>query len=183
MKKILLIVMVALGLGACSSIQVSSDYDKNADFAKYKTYAFTQEALNLPINQLNRDRIIAAVEAQMAAKGFSKSDTPDALVQLDIKTAQRTEAVANTTGTGAYGYGYGRYGWGGGFTTTTVDYNEYTDGTLFVSFIDKATEKIFWMGRATKTIDENASADKREKSVSEAVRQIFLKYPPQITKK
>lgn len=176
MKRILLTAVVALVFGACASIQVSYDYDKQADFAKYKTYAFSEESLNLPINQLIRDRIVAAVEAEMTAKGFSKSDSPDALVHLLVKTAQRTEAVANTTG--GYGYGYGRYGWSGGMSTTRVDYNEYTDGTLIVSLVDKAAEKIFWMGTATKTIDENASPEKRDKSISDAVKQIFMKYPP-----
>lgn len=160
---------------ACSSVQVSYDYDKQVDFSKYKSYAFTQEALDLAMDQLNRDRILKAIETELTAKGFTKSESPDAWVHVAVKTAQRTEAVANTSG----GYGmYGRYGYGGGFTTTTVDYNEYTDGTLFVSLVDKSTEKIVWTGRGTKTIDEHSSAEKRDQNITYAVKQIFLNYPP-----
>ena len=96
-------------------MKVSSD--SQADFAKYKTYTFSEDALKLPVEQLNRDRIIKAVETEMAAKGFTKSESnPDMLVDLNVKTVQRTEATATNTG-GMYGRG-SRYGYGGGYSTT-----------------------------------------------------------------
>jgi hypothetical protein len=163
---------------SCSSVKVTSDYDKGADFPKYKTYAFTEESLKLPIGQLNQDRVISAVEAELAAKGFTKSDNADMLVDLLIKTQQRTEATATNTG-GYYGR-YGRYGYAGGMSTTSIDYNTYTDGTLIITFIDNPAQKIFWQGRGTKTVDENASASKREQNINYAVKTILAKYPPQI---
>ena len=173
MKKVIVIFLLA-AIAACSSVKVSYDYDKQADFTKYKTYAFTEESMKLPVDQLNQDRIIKAVETEMVAKGFTKSDNPDALVELVVKTAQRTEATATNTG----GYGYGRYGYGGGFGTTQVSYNQYTDGTLFVNLVDKSTEKIVWVGRGTKTIDPDASAQKRDRNITMVLKEIFTKYPP-----
>jgi hypothetical protein len=159
---------------ACApSVKVTSDYDKTANFSSYKTYAFTTESSQIPVEQLNRDRIIRAVENEMAAKGFTKSDSPDMLVDITVKSKTRTEATATNNG----GY-HGRYGYGGGYTTTRVDYNEYTDGSLFITFIDKSAEKIIWQGRGTRTIDENASASKRESNINNAVKMIFSKYPP-----
>ena len=173
MKKIILSSLVALLVfAACSSINVSYDYDKNANFNAYKTYAYTQEALALGIGDLNRDRLLSAIDAQMAARGFTKSDSPDALVDLIVKAQERTQATATNTG----GY-YGRYGWGGGMSTTTIDYDQYVDGTLFVNLIDKSTEKMVWQGRATKTLDENASAEKQETNINNAVKMIFEKFP------
>lgn len=174
MKQLLFLFLVLL-VSSCSSVQVTSDYDRNAEFGKFKTYAFTNESLKLPIGQLNQDRLISAVEAELANKGLTKSDNPDMWVDLHIKTQQRTEATATNTG----GY-YGRYGWAGGMSTTSISYNEYTDGTLMITFVDKTTEKIFWQGRGTKTIDENASAQKREQNINYAVKTIMAKYPPQI---
>jgi len=178
MKK--LIFFAAVILSSCSSVKVAYDFDKQVDFTNYKTYAFTPESLNLGIDQLNRDRLIRAVEVELAAKGFTKSENPDVLIDMHITAKKRTEAVANTTGTGGYGgYGrYGRYGYGGGFSTTTVDYNEYIDGTLLINMVDKSTEKIAWQGRGTKTLDEDASAAKRESNINYAVKQIFTNYPP-----
>jgi Domain of unknown function (DUF4136) len=175
MKKLLF--FAAVIMASCSSVKVAYDFDKQADFTKYKTYAFTQESLNLGIEQLNRDRLINAVETELAAKGFTKSESPDVLIDMHITAKKRTEAVANTTGTGGY-RGYGRYGYGGGFSTTTVDYNEYIDGTLLINMVDKSTEKIAWQGRGTRTLDEDASAAKRESNINYAVKQIFTNYPP-----
>lgn len=171
------IISILLTAVACSSIKVSSDYDKNADFAKYKTYAYSEDAKSLGVNSLNRDRIFEAIDKEMAAKGFTKSDNPDIWVDLQLKAEKKVDATATSTGPG-YGYGYGRYGYGGGFSTTSINYNEYVEGTLFVNMVDVSTEKIVWQGRGTKTIDEDASADKREKNINYAIQQIFTKYPP-----
>lgn len=177
MKNVIFL-FILIAAASCSSVQVSSDYDKAADFPKYKTYAYTAESLNLPVSQLDKDRVINAVDAQLAAKGFTKSDNPDMLVDLLIKTQQRTEATATNTG-GYYGR-YGRYGYAGGMSTTSINYEQYTDGTLIVTFIDNAAQKIFWQGRGTRTLDENASASKRESNINYAVKSIIAKYPPQI---
>lgn len=87
------------------------------------------------------------------------------------------DATATSTGPGYYGDPW-RYGYGGGFSTTQINYNEYIEGTLFINMVDKTTEKIVWQGRGTKTLDESAEADKREKNINYAVKQIFTKYPP-----
>ncbi|HEX5171074.1 MAG TPA: DUF4136 domain-containing protein, partial [Cyclobacteriaceae bacterium] len=138
MKKYLFISFLMVA-SACSTLKVTYDYDKQADFAKYKTYAFSEDSKNLGINQLNRDRILSAIETQMAAKGFTKSDNPDVLVDVHVRAEQKMDATATTTPT----YGYGgpwRYGYGGGFSTTQINYNEYVEGTLFVNLVDKSTE-------------------------------------------
>src|SRR5882672_7135354 len=102
MKRILLVFFV-VALTACSSLKVSYDYDGQADFTKYKTYAFTEDALKLPIEQLNRERVIKAVENELAAKGFTKSENPDVLVDLLVRAEKKTEATATTSGSGMYG--------------------------------------------------------------------------------
>ena len=162
-------------LAACSSVKVNYDYDPQADFSRYKTYSFTDDARNLEVGELIRGRILTAIEAEMSKKGFTKSETPDMLVDLHVKTAKRTEAVANNVGGGYYGrYGY----WGGGMRTTTISYNEYTDGSLFINFIDKGTEKLVWQGVGTKTIDPNVSPQKADANIKYAVESILSKYPP-----
>lgn len=163
------------GAFSCSSIKVVSDYDREADFTKYKTYSIGETNLTEVIGQLNSDRVMKALVAELEKKGFTKSDTPDMIVDVFIKTQQKVQATAYTSG----GYGYrGRYGYGGGFSTTHVNYDEYTDGTLFINFIDKATEKIVWQGTGSKTLDENASASKRESAITYSIGQIMTQYPP-----
>jgi hypothetical protein len=177
MKNLLLLSCLFILAASCSSIKVSSDFDKTAGFTSYKTYAFTPDALALPLDDINRTRLLGAVEKEMAAKGFTKSDNPDVLINLTIKT--KTQQTATATNTGGYGYGAGyRYGYGGGFSTTSINYDTYVDGTLFIDMIDATKKQLVWQGRGTKTIEENASQQRREENINYAVKQIFVKYPP-----
>jgi hypothetical protein len=175
MKKLFLLPVLLIFI-ACSSVKTGFDYDKQADFSKYKTYTISEETMKMGINQLNRDRVISAVEAEMAAKGFTKSESSsDVILDIRIKGEEVQTATATTSGSG---YGYYRWGYGGGFSTTTVNYDKYVEGTLFVTLVDRATEKIVWQGTGTRTLDENASAQKREENINYAVNKIFTNYPP-----
>jgi hypothetical protein len=175
MKKLIILFLSAVLFG-CSSIRVTYDFDKQADFTSYKTYSFSENINNMGVGELNRDRIINAVKNEMTAKGFTMAENPDVVIDIHVKAKQMVSATATTTG------GYGgpwRYGYGGGFSTTHVDYNEYTEGTLFITMVDMAAEKIVWQGVGTKTLNENASPSKREQNINYSVQQIFTKYPPQ----
>lgn len=174
MKKFI-VLMLSIVVLSCASVKTGFDYDKQADFSKYKTYRLSEETLSMPIQQLNRERIIAAVEKEMSAKSFTKSETSDIILDIRIKGEEVQTATATTSG--GYG-GYGRWGYGGGFSTTTVNYDKYVEGTLFITMVDNSTEKIVWQGTGTKTLDESASAQKREENINYAVQQIFKNYPP-----
>ena len=165
-------------VASCSSVKISSDFDRTAGFSTYKTYSYTEEALAIAVNDLNRNRLFNAIDAELAAKGFTKSaSNPDVLIDIKLKGEQKQTATA--TSTGGYGYGY-RYGWGGGFSTTTINYDTYVDGTLFIDMIDTKKNQLVWQGRGTKTIEPDASEKKREQNINYAVKQIFMKYPPKL---
>jgi hypothetical protein len=178
MRKLTFLLSIMIIAASCSSVKVSSDFDKTAGFASYKTYNFTNEAKALPgINDLNKNRILTAVETELAAKGFTKNENnPDVLIDVQLKGEQKQTATATNSG-GRYGYGY-RYGYGGGFSTTTINYETYVDGTLFVDMIDVSKNQLVWQGRGTKTVDPDASQKKKEDNINYAVKQIFTKYPP-----
>lgn len=179
MKKITFLLLIMIVAASCSSIKVSSDFDKTAGFSSYKTYAFTPEAQKMEgINDLNRNRLLSAIETELVAKGFSKAESnPDVLIDIQLKGEQKQTATANSSG--GYGYGY-RYGMGGGMSTTTINYETYVDGTLFVDMIDAKKNQLVWQGRGTKTVDPDASQKKREDNINYAVKMIFQKYPPQL---
>jgi len=174
MKKLLCYASL-LFLASCSSIKATYDFDSSTDFTKYKTYEFTDEAKNFPIQELDRQRVLSAIDAEMTAKGFTKSSTPDVWVDLQVKLEQKQSATATNTG----GYGSYRYGWGGGYGGTThINVENYVDGTLFINMIDKSTEKLVWQGRGTKTLEENPSPEKKQQNITYGVQQIFKNYPP-----
>ena len=177
MKKITFLLFILIVAASCSSVKVSSDFDKSAGFASYKTYSFTEEAKNLQLDDLNKNRILTAIETELAAKGFSKAENnSDVLIDVKLKGEQKQTATANTSG--GYGYGY-RYGMGG-MSTTTINYDTYVDGTLFVDMIDAKKNQLVWQGRGTKTINPDANQKKREENINYAVKLIFQQYPPKI---
>ena len=183
MKKLFFLSIILIVAASCSTVKVSSDYDKTANFAAYKTFTCTDETLAMPIDDINKNRILNIVTAEMVAKGFTKSDAnPDVWIDINIKTETQQTATATTSGAGGYGYGYryGGYGYGGGFSTTTINYDTYTDGTMFIDMIDAAKKQLVWQGRGTKTLEEDASQKRREENLAYAIKQIFTQYPPKI---
>lgn len=176
MKNLIPLVTVCALLTSCSAVKVSSDFDREADFASYKTYSFTQEARNLPVDDINRNRILGAVSKELETKGFTESDNPDVWIDMNL-IAERKQSATATTTPSFYGAGY-RYGWGGGFSTTSINVEDYVEGTLFVDMIDVPKKQLVWQGRAIKTLDRDASSEKREANINSAVKQIFTKYPP-----
>lgn len=173
MKKYL-VLMVSIVAFSCATMKISSDYDRQADFAKFKTYQLSYGTQNLQIQQLNRDRIIAAVEKELAAKGFTKSDNADLIVDVNIAGKEVQTATATTNG----GYGYRGWRYGGGYTTTQINYDQHIEGSMVITLVDSSTKNIVWQGTGTKTLLENVSAEKREKNINYAVQQILKNYPP-----
>lgn len=173
MKNIVLLIIV-VNICSCASMQVAYDYDKQIDFSKFKTYAFTEESLQLPVGNFNLERVIKAVENEMTSKGLSQLKDPDVAVDFYLKTKEKVDATATKSGTG----GRWRYGYGGGFSTTQLNYNEYTEGTLIICIVDMSTKKIVWQGSGTKTLDENMTPNKREEAINSSIKQILANYPP-----
>ena len=178
MKRLFLFALAGILFTSCATVKVTSDFDNTADFTSYKTYAFTEEALNLDMNELNRNRVIAAAEKQLGLKGFTKSETPDVLIDMNLKTKEVQTATAYTSGGGGYYGGGYRYGYGGGMSTTSINYDSYEEGTLFVDMIDAAEKKLVWQGRGAGTLDPDLSSKKRDANINYAFDQIFSQYPP-----
>src|SRR5262245_39254636 len=97
---VLSIGFLLLAAGSALAQKVNVDFDKGADFSKYKTYAW---ATGTPAgNPMIHQRIIAGIEAQLAMKGLRKADgTPDIIVSYHAATD--TQVSINTMGGGPFG--------------------------------------------------------------------------------
>jgi len=109
--KLVSLVFVFLIVSSCSSVKVVADYDSATDFSNYKTFAFYKKGIDkAEISDLDKRRILKAVEAQLMAKGFTKSEDPDILVNIFTKARRKVDVYNNSYGYGGYGgYGYGGY--------------------------------------------------------------------------
>ena len=80
--------------------------------------------------------------------------------------------AGNVLGNRWYGYRVG--GWGGPQTYV----RDYDEGTLLIDVIDPATMQLLWRGSGTGVVDPQASPEKREQRINEAVEQILADFPP-----
>lgn len=166
----LLSLIIIITLSSCSSVMVNADYDKKVSFTNYKSYAYLKSGIDkAEISDLDKKRILNAIDEVMPAKGLSKSDTPDVLISIFTKERERVDVHQNF-GWG-WGWGWNPY-WGMGFNSV------YTtpEGTLFIDIIDAKTKELVWQGEGSGYLTKNI--EKKEARIKEFVSKILEQYPP-----
>ena len=178
LKRLVIAVALVLSPAMLFAQKVSYDYEKSANFAAFKTYALKD---GTKVGQpLIDDRIVAAIEQELAAKGLTKVDAnPDVFVVYHTSFDKQKDISTFSSG---YGGGYGPYGWGwgGGWAggTTTTQVRDILMGTLVIDIADAKKKQLAWRGMGTKEVDMQAKPEKRDKSITNAVKKIFKNYPP-----
>lgn len=175
--KLLSFLFVAALMASCSSVQVNSDYDDATDFNQYKTYGFFDKAIEkAEISDLDKKRILNAIDAEFQKKGFTKSDNPAVLVNFFTKANKQVDV--NQWGYGAgFGWGWG-YGWGGpGYWGNYTTVSTSTEGTLFIDIIDANKKELVWQGVGTGVL--TLDRDKKQERINEFVTEIMKQFPPQ----
>ncbi len=139
---ILMILAFALMLMACSSVTIKTDYDREYDFTKFKTYRWASGTEINPQDELQKyplvlKRVVEAVDKTLAQKGLTKAEEgADFDLVVLVHAGVKDKMQVHSTGGGGY-YG-GRHGWydpwwgpyGG---STTVSY--YEEATLVVDLV------------------------------------------------
>jgi len=188
MKKLGLLMIVFLLLGVSSAVaqDIRYDFDKDKDFSTFKTYKWVAiKGAEMP-DELTQKALTNAIDAQLAAKGLTKTDSDDADLYVGYQTAlgQEKEFTSYNTGWGyGPGWGGGWYGYGGMSTTTTYGSTSTVYvGQLDLSMYDPAAKQLVWRGTASKTLDPKAKPEKKQKNINKAVEKLLKKYPPQVKK-
>jgi hypothetical protein len=160
--------------GSCASVSVNSDYDKNVDFSQYKTYAYHKSGIDkVEISDLDKKRILRSIDEVMAAKGFTKSDNPDLLINFFTKA--REEVNVNQFNAG-WGYGWG-WGWNPYFYGGHATAYRSTEGTLYIDIIDAKKKEMIWQGQGVGNLTKDV--EKKDEVIKEFVTRILEKYPPE----
>ena len=178
MKRLLLLLFIVLISTSCDSVRVAADYDRSADFNSYKTFAFFKDGIDkAEISDLDKRRILRAIESELLAKGFTKSKTPDLLV--NIFTKERQEVNVYNQNFGMYGWGWG-LGWGPMMGWNQTNVTNSSRGTLFIDLIDANKKELVWQGIGQGYL--TSRMDSKEERIREFVTSIMSKYPPQAKK-
>jgi hypothetical protein len=172
---LILMGMMFLIAGNSFAQKVKTDYDRNADFGKYKTYSWEQVKTQDP---LNVDRIKNDVNMTLAAKGWTlvNSGGDVCIVAMEITQNQQT---LNTFYDG-FGGGWRWRGFGG-FSEATTTTETYQVGTLVVDLFDAKTKELIWRGNSSDTLSNNSN--KNIENLDKGVEKMFNKFPPGSPKK
>jgi hypothetical protein len=176
------VLALALLVGGCASVRAQSDYDPNARFDTFHTFAWTgQEPGRLPnesggerkpLDPLLARRIKEAIDTQLEAKGYKLTKDlgkADFAVSFSVGTREKIRVQSSPT---YYGGGYGYGGWYAGSGVST---QSYTEGTLAIDIFDGKSHMAVWHGWASKRVNESSD---RAKVVDEVVTAILAKFPP-----
>jgi hypothetical protein len=180
MKKHFFLLFILINTASCSTLKISSDYDKTADFASYKTYGFIVYRENLPYDPTMSERVLISIANELEARGMKKSDNPDVFIDVKARKGQ-SKTVASYIGDTPDYYGSGYiYTWGYGFSTSSINFSSYAEGTMFIDMIDARKKQLVWQGRGVAKMDLDRNSQEREKRIADAVAKIFSSYPPKI---
>ncbi len=166
-------VLLLFVLSACSSVSVYSDFDKGADFSQYKTYAFHRRGIDkVQISEMDKKRILQAIDSELGKKGMTKSENPDLLINIFTKEREQVDVSQ-------YNMGWG-YGWRGGWNPYLWRGQNYvstsTEGTLYIDLIDAKKKELIWEGEGVGYLTQNRS--EKEALINEFVAKILAQYPP-----
>ena len=179
---------LALSLASSSAAfaqDVRYNFDKNANFASFKTYKWVTLKNAQKVNELAEMQLKAAIDAELATKGLTRTDADNADLFIGYQAAMNTEKEYTSFDTG-WGYGPGWYGggWygGGGMSTTQGQTSTIYVGQVALDMYSSASKNLVWRGFASKTLDPKAKPDKQQKNLQKAVAKLFKNYPPPIKK-
>ena len=182
-KCCLVVVGLSAGLAACTSLRVTTDVNPNFSVANCHTYSFATEhsggADAAFANPLNGDRLRAAIESNLAARGVTKAAdkaTADCVVGYALGTRQVfNDYYAGWDGWGGYGWGRrGGYGWGGGFGYDGPWVENET--RIVVDVFDARAHKAIWHGAVSETLSD-LQGRQAENKINAATAAIFAKLP------
>lgn len=188
MKKLLFALPLALLLASASTAgaqDVRYNFDKDANFGSFKTYKWVTLKGANPLSDLVDKQVKASVDAELAKKGLTKSDSDTADLFIGYQAAVDTEKEYTSFDTGwGYGPGWGGgwYGYGGGGMTTGSTSTIYV-GSIAIDMYASAKKSLVWRGNASKTLDAKAKPEKQKKNLDKAMAKLLKNYPPPPPKK
>ncbi|MFZ1134158.1 MAG: DUF4136 domain-containing protein [Candidatus Korobacteraceae bacterium] len=145
--------------------QVSVNYDHNANFSQYHTYAWGSNNKNQIQNSILAQVAQQDIEAAMQQKGIQKveeSQNPDLV--LAASGGEREQTSYNA---------WGMRGIGGGMGGISPQQN--VEATMVVSLYDVKAKSLVWRGIAQNTLNNNGN--KNQEMVQKAVTKMFKQWP------
>ena len=148
-----------------SAQQVSVNYNHNANFSQYHTYAWGSNNTNQIQNSILAQVAQQDIEAAMSQKGLQKveeSQNPDLILTASGGEHEQTSYSA-----------WVMRGIGGGMGGISPQQN--VDSTMVISLYDLKQKELVWRGIAENTLSNKGN--KNQEMVQKAVQKMFKQWP------
>ncbi len=172
-----------LTLAACATMQVGSDYDRQASFTNFHTFAIMRREHQNVHNPLVVQRTEDAISQDLVAKGYRQVNDPasaDFTVDFTVGSKERTDINSYPepyASLGWGGWGWGPGWWGGPYWGSNLDVRQVREGTLSVDVFDAHTHRPMWHGWAKKDLSRR-DIDQSEEPIRKAVAAVLANFPP-----
>jgi hypothetical protein len=161
-----LVLGLALVTISCApAIHVRTDYDRHANFSKYRTFSI--RAGNSTGNPVMDQRIKSDVASALRAKGLEEVREGDGDAVVVAHAATRTHRTYETF--------YDGWDWHWRWGAPEVVVDEFEVGTIVVDMFDPRTKTAVWHGYARHVLSE--APEKNAERADEAVAKIFENFP------
>lgn len=163
------LVVALVGAHGAFAQKVTVEFDRGADFKRFKTFAIRDGELNSRNAALNsalvRKQINDDIARGLSAKGLTEvtSGPADLNVRYTFGSANKTQVEA---------YPAGWYGWGTRYVRVP-----YAEGTLVIDFRDPTTRSLVWRGISS---EDKSDPVKIQGKLDDMVKKPLEKYPPKI---
>lgn len=147
--------------------QVEVEYDRGKDFSSFKAYEWMSSQKPAD-NMANHIRFTRAIQHELEEIGY-RVDTkrPDVRVLYTVSTSSKVEAASSQTRSA-----FDDANLVTDFVFATGSKRQY--GTLTVELFDARTNALVWRASVTQ---ELGTPDKAQRTINEAVKRVFTKYP------
>jgi Domain of unknown function (DUF4136) len=166
-QKALSVLVLGFALTATSFAQtVKTDFDRNTNFSRYKTYSWHLVEMK---NPLWVDRIKSVVNAELAKKGWTEVATGgDA--SIGAVGISRDQSTVRTFYNGMEGYRWEGFG-------DNYIVKDTKEGTLVISIFDNDTKRLVWVGSSMNVVSDKSK--KNIKNLNKGVQEMFEHFPPE----
>ena len=163
--------------GCASGPDVRGDFDPAADFGRFRTFGFVEQAGTDTgdARSITTTLLQNAAAREMEARGYVRSDTPDLVINFHGRLEERVDIQSRPAPSmgPTWGYrGWAGSSWGG----TEVTTRRYNVGTLVMDLVDLEQRQMVFQGTLQTNVS-NEMLRNREQSINTLVTELFAKFP------
>lgn len=172
LAKCLTVLHALLAMAVCAYGQdVHDNYDRDTNFAFYKTYRWISLSGGVGEELIDRD-FKRLIDEQLAQKSLTRVEK-DANLYVGFEAAIDVEKSADLRSTGLGSLrGWGDHTVEGQTSTIPI-------GMPLLSLYDPAKRRLIWRGDASKAIDLKKDPDDNYRNLQKAMAKLLKSYPPQ----